>query len=131
MFVFVCARACVCMQQCACYQCTQQPQYGRISVPSTVLHEKVVVIQNRSSDVWSASQGAKCECQERRLEEARWEVWETDGHIWEVVSRSVQHNLTWTMSSSHSGAEFFSPGAMAEALLRVTSENSAGFHLGS
>lgn len=49
----------------------------------------------------------------------------------EVVGESVQYNLTWTMLSSHSGAEFFSPGAMAEDLLRVTSEYSAGLHLGS
>lgn len=49
----------------------------------------------------------------------------------EPVQYTVQYNLTWTMTSSRSGAEFFSPGAMAEALLRVTSENSAGLHLGS
>lgn len=44
---------------------------------------------------------------------------------------SWQYNLTWTMLQSHSGAELFSPGAMAKALLRVTSENSSGLHLGS
>lgn len=38
------------------------------------------------------------------LEDERWEE-ETDGNIWEVVGRSVQHNLTWTMWSSHSGAD--------------------------
>lgn len=48
-------------------------------------------------------------------------------NIWELVGRLVQYSLTWTISTSYSGAEFFSTGAM----LRVTSENSAGLHLGS
>lgn len=43
----------------------------------------------------------------------------------------MQYSLTWTMSSSHSGAGFSTTGAVAEALLRATSENSAGLHLGS
>lgn len=43
----------------------------------------------------------------------------------------MQYILTWTMPSSHSGAELSTTDAMAEALLRATSENSAGFHLGS
>lgn len=50
---------------------------------------------------------------------------------WEVEVRSVQYILTWTMPSSHSGAEFSTTDAIAEALRRATSENSAGLHLGS
>lgn len=48
-------------------------------------------------------------------------------NIWDLVGRLVQYSLTWTISTSYSGAEFFSTGAM----LRVTSENNAGLHLGS
>lgn len=47
------------------------------------------------------------------------------------VRSAVMGLLTWTTLTSHSGAEFFSPGATAEAPLRVTSENGAGLHLGS
>lgn len=48
-------------------------------------------------------------------------------HVWEAACG----HLTWTTSRSRSDAEFFSTGAVTEALLRVTTENSADLHLGS
>lgn len=57
-----------------------------------------------------------------------WAGWDEDthGHIREVADESMQYNLSWTMLSSHFGAEFLSPGA----LLRETVEK-AGLRLGS
>lgn len=111
MFVFVCVYAAVCMLSVHTASTVWVDTSYKGSLHCALWKG---VIQNQSSDVWS-----------ERAEE--WEEGRQMDISWGVVGWSAQYDLTWTMSSSHSGAEFFLTGAMAEALLSKTSETALAY----